>query len=93
MVVSSTASVYGAPQVSPIPEDHPTRPINPYGSTKLALEDALRRMEAANGLNVTIFCCFNAAGADPAGQIGERHEPETHLVPCCARPFLAEAAR
>ncbi len=91
LVVSSTASVYGAPEVSPIPESHPTRPINPYGSTKLALEDALRWMEPAYGLNVTVLRYFNAAGADPDGEIGERHEPETHLVPLLCRAMLGRA--
>lgn len=80
-VFSSTAAVYGTPSVSPIPEDHPTVPINPYGASKLAFEGALRWLGEAHGLRWNALRYFNAAGADPDGEIGESHEPETHLIP------------
>ncbi|PWR26063.1 UDP-glucose 4-epimerase GalE [Zavarzinia aquatilis] len=80
-VFSSTASVYGMPVHLPMAEDHPTRPINPYGATKLAFEGALRDLQGAYGLRHVILRYFNAAGADGDGEIGEAHEPETHLIP------------
>lgn len=81
VVFSSTAAVYGTPATAPIPEDHPTLPINPYGETKLAVERALRWYGEAYGLRSTALRYFNAAGADPDGAIGEAHDPETHLIP------------
>lgn len=81
LVFSSTAAVYGEPQEIPIPEDHATVPTNPYGATKLALEGAMRWYDSAYGLRYASLRYFNAAGADPAGDIGEDHEPETHLIP------------
>lgn len=80
-VFSSTAAVYGMPQILPMAEDHPTKPINPYGATKLAFEGALRDLEGAFGLRHVILRYFNAAGADVDGEIGEAHDPETHLIP------------
>jgi UDP-glucose 4-epimerase/UDP-arabinose 4-epimerase len=81
LVFSSTAATYGIPSVSPIPEDHPTVPINPYGASKLAFEGALRWLGEAHPFRWTALRYFNAAGADADGEIGESHEPETHLIP------------
>jgi len=80
-VFSSSAAVYGPPERTPIPEDHPLNPISPYGFTKAAFERVLRDFGEAYGLRSISLRYFNAAGADPAGRAGERHEPETHLVP------------
>ena len=80
-IFSSTAAVYGNPEQVPIPESHPTRPINPYGHSKLAVEHLLQDYEAAHGLRHIVLRYFNAAGAHPDGSLGERHEPETHLIP------------
>lgn len=81
-IFSSTAAVYGNPQQVPIPEDHPLRPINPYGSSKLAIEQALEHLAQTDpGFRYVSLRYFNAAGADPASRIGERHHPETHLIP------------
>jgi len=80
-VFSSTAAVYGNPETSPIPETHPTRPINPYGASKLAFESALRWIGEAHPFRWNALRYFNAAGADPEGETGESHEPETHLIP------------
>lgn len=81
MLFSSTAAVYGEPIALPIDESHPTRPTNPYGETKLALETALQWYHAAHGLSFVALRYFNAAGATPDGTLGEVHDPETHLVP------------
>lgn len=81
LVFSSTAATYGVPSVSPIPEDHPTVPINPYGASKLAFEGALRWFGEAHAFRWTALRYFNAAGADLDGEVGESHEPETHLIP------------
>ena len=80
-VFSSTAAVYGTPDKVPIPEDAPTSPINPYGETKLAVEAMLEELVQEHGLTATALRYFNAAGADPDGEIGENHDPETHLIP------------
>ncbi len=80
-VFSSTAAVFGEPERVPITEDHPTRPINPYGQTKLAVEHALPHYAVAYGLQSVALRYFNAAGADPDGQLGEDHSPEIHLIP------------
>lgn len=80
-IFSSTAATYGNPVEVPIPERHPTRPINPYGHSKLAVEYALEDYDVAHGLRSISLRYFNAAGAHPDGTIGERHEPETHLIP------------
>lgn len=81
LVFSSTAAVFGNPSRTPIDEAHPAAPINAYGETKLAIERALPHFERAYGLRSVVLRYFNAAGADPDGQLGEDHEPETHLVP------------
>lgn len=80
-VFSSSAAVYGSPQQVPIEETHPTRPLNPYGWTKLMVETMLADFEPAYGLRWAALRYFNAAGADPAAEIGEWHEPESHLIP------------
>ena len=80
-VFSSTAAAYGIPTVSPIPETHATVPINPYGASKLAFEGALRWLGEAHPFRWTALRYFNAAGADLDGEVGESHEPETHLIP------------
>jgi UDP-glucose 4-epimerase len=79
LVFSSTAAVYGEPEKQPIEEDDPTRPTNPYGETKLAFEQALRWYDGAYGLRYVSLRYFNAAGA--SARSGERHDPETHLIP------------
>ena len=81
IVFSSTAAAYGIPQQTPIPEDHPLAPINPYGGSKIAFEQVLHWMSQAHPLRYTILRYFNAAGADPDGEVGESHIPETHLIP------------
>ena len=80
-VFSSTAAVFGNPVETPITEAHPKRPINPYGETKLAIERALTHYERAYGLTSVALRYFNAAGADPDGELGEDHDPEAHLIP------------
>ena len=81
IVFSSTAAVYGYPERSPVREDMPIAPINPYGSSKAMAEQVLRDYAAAYGLRAAALRYFNAAGADPDGQLGEAHAPETHLIP------------
>jgi UDP-glucose 4-epimerase len=85
IIFSSTAAVYGEPQATPITEDHPTRPINPYGWSKLAGERMIRDFAEAYDIQHVIFRYFNAAGADPAADLGEDHRPETHLIPLAIR--------
>jgi UDP-glucose 4-epimerase len=80
-IFSSTAAVYGNPVEVPITEQHPQNPINPYGNSKLAVEKALQDYSRASALRSITLRYFNAAGAHPDGSIGERHEPETHLIP------------
>ena len=81
IVFSSTAAVYGEPEYVPIDERHPTVPTNPYGNTKLAIENMLKDCDQAYGLKYVSLRYFNAAGADEKGRIGESHNPETHLIP------------
>lgn len=81
LVFSSTAAVYGMPEQSPIDELQPIRPINPYGASKMMVERMLADAAAAYGLRSVSLRYFNAAGADPSGEIGESHHPETHLIP------------
>jgi UDP-arabinose 4-epimerase len=90
VVLSSSCATYGAPGALPISEDTPQAPINPYGRTKLICEQILRDFGAAYGLNHAALRYFNAAGADPEGALGERHDPETHLIPLA---LLAAAGR
>lgn len=81
LIFSSTAATFGEPVQVPIDEDHPQRPINPYGETKLAIERALPHFERAYGIRSVSLRYFNAAGADPDGILGEDHRPEIHLIP------------
>jgi UDP-glucose-4-epimerase GalE len=81
LVFSSTCAVYGEPITTPIDETHPTQPINAYGETKLAIERALPHYARAYGLGSIALRYFNAAGADPDGELGEDHDPEIHLIP------------
>ena len=88
LVFSSTCSTYGIPKIIPISEDHPQNPINPYGLSKMVVERLLGDLEPIHDLRSISLRYFNAAGADPEGEIGEAHDPETHLV-----PLVLEAAR
>ena len=81
LVFSSTAAIFGNPVDHKISEDHPKNPINPYGRSKLMVERVLEDICAANDFNATCLRYFNAAGAHPSGEIGEAHDPETHLIP------------
>jgi UDP-glucose 4-epimerase len=80
-VFSSSCATYGNPVSVPIYEDHQRKPINPYGRTKRMIEEILEDLDAAYGLKFISLRYFNAAGADPEGDIGEKHDPETHLIP------------
>jgi UDP-glucose 4-epimerase len=80
-IFSSTAATFGEPQYTPMDERHPQAPINPYGRSKLMIEQVLEDYDRAYGLKSVCLRYFNAAGADPDGQLGERHDPETHLIP------------
>ena len=88
IVFSSTCAVYGIPDRVPIAETTSKGPLNPYGETKLAIERTLHWYAAAYGLRYMALRYFNAAGADPEGEIGEDHEPETHLIPRVLRAAL-----
>lgn len=81
IVFSSTCATYGNPQYMPLDEKHPQSPINPYGKTKLMMEQIMADYETAYGLKYVALRYFNAAGADAEGQLGESHDPETHLIP------------
>jgi UDP-glucose-4-epimerase GalE len=81
LVFSSTCAIYGDPERLPLTEDLPKRPVSVYGRTKLMVEQMLEDMARADGLRFAALRYFNAAGADPDGEIGEEHEPETHLIP------------
>ena len=80
-IFSSTCATYGEPEQIPIPEDHNQAPINPYGHSKLMIEQMLKDFDTAHGLKSVSLRYFNAAGADPDGETGEDHDPETHLIP------------
>lgn len=80
-IFSSTAAVFGEPDYVPIDEAHPTRPLNPYGRSKWMIEQVLSDYDKAFDLRSVCLRYFNAAGADPEGHLGERHDPETHLIP------------
>lgn len=80
-IFSSTCATYGVPQQVPIREDHPQHPINPYGASKWMIERILADFDRAHGLRSMSLRYFNAAGADPEGETGEDHDPETHLIP------------
>ncbi len=88
LIFSSTAAVFGEPDYVPINEQHRCSPINPYGMSKLMVETILRDFDRAYGLRSVALRYFNAAGADPQARIGERHEPETHLIPLALQAVL-----
>jgi len=90
IVFSSTAAVYGEPLAVPIPEDHRLLPVNPYGESKLFVERTLRWYGEAYGLRWAVLRYFNAAGADPGGEIGEDHAPESHLIPLAIKAALGQ---
>lgn len=92
VIFSSTAATFGNPTEVPITEDHPQRPINAYGETKLAVERALPHFERACGITWTALRYFNAAGADPDGILGEDHDPETHVIPRAIDAALGRAS-
>ncbi|OEC35039.1 UDP-glucose 4-epimerase [Pseudomonas cuatrocienegasensis] len=98
-IFSSTAAVYGDPVYMPIDEEHPKAAINPYGRSKWMVEQMLEDFDRAYGLKSVCLRYFNAAGADPEGLLGERHEPETHLIPLilqaasCRRPAITVFGR
>jgi len=89
-VLSSTCATYGVPDKLPITEDHPQRPINPYGESKLDLENVLKALAHAHGLSFAALRYFNAAGAAADGAIGEDHNPETHLIPLAIAQVLGQ---
>jgi UDP-glucose 4-epimerase len=89
-VFSSTAAIYGNPQYVPIDESHPIFPINPYGRSKWIIEQLLPDYERAYGIHYASLRYFNAAGADPHEKIGERHNPETHLIPLALRAAIGK---
>jgi len=88
IVFSSTAAVYGEPDQIPIKEDNQTEPTNTYGESKLFFEKALKRYDDIHGINFVSLRYFNAAGADPEAEIGEAHDPETHLIPIVLQTAL-----
>jgi UDP-glucose 4-epimerase len=93
LIFSSSAAVYGDPRETPITEAHPTEPVNPYGRTKLMVETVLKDYDRAHGLRSVSLRYFNAAGADPEGETGECHDPETHLVPNLLLSLLGKKGR
>jgi UDP-glucose-4-epimerase GalE len=90
LVFSSSCATFGVPQILPIPDDHPQQPINPYGESKLFIERVLHWYGEAYGLRWMVLRYFNAAGADPDGELGERHTPETHLIPSVIEAALGQ---
>jgi UDP-glucose 4-epimerase len=92
MVFSSTCATYGDPVRLPMDETHPQAPLNPYGRTKLMVEQALADYSAHAGFRSVSLRYFNAAGADPEGRIGERHHPETHAIPLALQAALGQRA-
>ncbi len=90
IVFSSTCATYGEPQYTPIDEQHPQNPINPYGRTKLMIEQVFKDYEKAYGLEHISLRYFNAAGCDERGEIGESHHPETHLIPLVLQAIKGE---
>lgn len=81
LIVSSSCAVYGQPAEVPISEETPPRPLNPYGQSKLMMERLCEEFRSAHGIRFTALRYFNASGCDPAGETGERHDPEPHLIP------------
>ena len=92
IVFSSSCATYGIPQTVPISEAEPQAPVNPYGFTKLVIEKALADYAAAYGFGYAALRYFNAAGASPAGDIGEHHDPESHLIPIVLQTALGQRA-
>ena len=90
IVFSSSAATYGNPEKVPITEDHPKNPVNPYGESKLCMERAIQWYGVAYGLRWTALRYFNAAGADLEGELGELHDPETHLIPLVVQAALGQ---
>jgi len=93
LVFSSSCAVYGPPFDGLLTEDHPCQPISPYARTKRMMEDVMQDMARASGLKYTALRYFNAAGADPEAEIGERHNPETHLIPLVLQIALGQRER
>jgi UDP-glucose-4-epimerase GalE len=92
-IFSSSAAVYGVPHETPIAENHPIAPANPYGRTKAVVENILEDYGRAYGLKSLSLRYFNAAGADPCGEMGESHDPETHLIPNILLSILGRVPR
>ena len=90
IVFSSTAATYGEPEKQPIEEGDRTEPTNPYGATKLAIENMLKWCDRAYGIHYVALRYFNAAGSDPEADIGEDHNPETHLIPLVMKTALGQ---
>jgi UDP-glucose-4-epimerase GalE len=90
LVFSSTCAIYGDPERTPLTEDHPSRPVSPYGESKAMVERMLAACREKEGLRVTTLRYFNAAGATADGQLGEAHEPETHLIPLAIASALGQ---
>ncbi len=90
IIFSSSCATYGIPGQIPIPENHPQIPINPYGRSKLMMEQIIQDYGSAYGFSYVILRYFNAAGADPEGQIGEDHDPEPHLIPILLQTVLGQ---
>ena len=93
IVFSSTCATYGTPDTVPIDENHKQTPINPYGESKLMVEKALHWHDVAYNLKSVALRYFNAAGADPETEIGEDHDPETHLIPLVIQSALGQRAQ
>lgn len=91
-ILSSTCAVYGNPKQIPIAEDHPLDPVNPYGMSKLMVERMLADYDSAHGLRYVSLRYFNAAGADPGGDLGEDHDPETHIIPRILQTALGKTS-
>jgi len=89
-IFSSSAAVYGEPEQIPIKESHSINPTNPYGESKVVIENALNYYEKAHGIKSVSLRYFNAAGADPSGDLGEDHDPETHLIPIVLQVALGQ---
>jgi len=85
LIFSSSAAIYGEPEELPIDENHPKKPLNPYGKSKLMTEEILADFDRADGMKSACLRYFNAAGADPEGELGERHQTESHLIPLVLR--------
>lgn len=92
-ILSSTAAVYGNPQSDLITEEHPLVPVNPYGQSKAKLEGALTALSERTGMAIAFLRYFNVAGADPDGNLGEAHEPETHLIPNVIKSALGQGPK